>query len=133
MRVQVPRHPKICYRDKEGKELEIEELEPLLRDPDYKVIKQEQLGKYFISTVWLGIPHGVGYHYFETMVFLTPEGVEDPRESLGETIQCYRYCTKEEALKGHEEVIKEWKEQDEWKIRFNSIYFELEEKEQDET
>jgi hypothetical protein len=110
MSVQVPRHIKLCYRDKEGKELTIEQLEPLLRDPDYKVIKQEQIGKYFISTVWLGVPHGMGCHYFETMVFLTPEAVEDRRESLGKTMECYRYCTKEEALEGHLEVIKEWKD-----------------------
>ena len=108
MRLTVPRCPKICYRDKEGNELAIEELEPLLRDPDYKVIKQQQIDKYFISTVWLGVPHGMGCHYFETMVFLTPEDAEDPRESLGKTLDCYRYCTKEEAILGHEEVVKEW-------------------------
>lgn len=108
MKIEINRNPKICYRDKEGRELAIEDLEPLLMDPDYKIIKQEQLGKYFISTVWLGVPHGMGIHYFETMVFLTPEGVEDPRETLGQTLDCYQYCTKEEAIKGHEEVVKEY-------------------------
>lgn len=110
MRVQVPRIPKICYRDKEGNELAVEELEPFLRDPDYKIIKQEVVGDYFISTVWLGVPHGMGCHYFETMVFRPPEGFEDPRETLGETMDCYRYCTKEEAIQGHEEVVKEWQD-----------------------
>lgn len=100
---------KICYRDKEGNELKIEELEPLLRDPDYKIIKQESVNGYFISTVWLGVPYGMGCHYFETMVFLTPEEAEDPRETLGSSMDCYRYCTKEEAIKGHEEVVSEWR------------------------
>lgn len=113
MKIEIPRIPKLCYRDKEGKELSIDELEPLLRDPDYKIIKQEQIGKYFISTVWLGVPHGMGCHYFETMVFLTPEGAEDPRESLGESLDCYRYCTQKEAIEGHLEVVNEWKVKDE--------------------
>ena len=101
--------PELCYRDKEGRKIQVEDLEPLLIDPDYKVIKQEKVDGYFISTVWLGFPHGVGHHYFETMVFLTPLGAEDPRETLGKTLDCYRYCTKEEAIKGHEEVVKEWR------------------------
>jgi hypothetical protein len=99
-----------CYLDKEGKEISIEELEPLLRHPDYKVIKQEKLGKYFISTVWLGVPYNMGIDYFETMVFLTPDGAGDPREHLGKTLDCYRYCTKQEAIIGHQEVVEEWKQ-----------------------
>lgn len=108
-RVSIERRPKLCYRDKQGRELKIEELEPLLIDPDYKVVKQEVVDGYFISTVWLGVPYGMGCHYFETMVFLTPKGSEDPRDDLGKTLDCYRYCNLSEAKIGHEEVVKEWK------------------------
>lgn len=103
---------KPCYRDKEGKKISVYDLEHLLRDPDYKVIKQEKIGKYFISTVWLGVPHGMGCHYFETMVFLPPDEAENPRESLGVTLDCYRYCTQEEAVDGHQQVVNEWKKKD---------------------
>ena len=37
MKIEIPRIPKLCYRDKEGKELSIEDLEPLLNK-----LKEEQ-------------------------------------------------------------------------------------------
>lgn len=100
-----------CYRDKEGNRITAEQLEVFLRDNDYRVVQQDKVGPYFISTVWMGVPHGCShpYDYFETMVFKTPEGAQDPRERLGETLDCTRYHRYEEALLGHYEVVNEWK------------------------
>ena len=103
----------LIYRDKLGRCIESDELDVLLRHPEYKVVKQEKVGPYFISTVWLGVPYGLGWnqpHYFETMVFLIPEGVKDPKEKLGEGLEIYRYHNIIEAEAGHEEVVKEWKQ-----------------------
>ncbi len=97
------------YRDKWGRIIQADELELLLRNNDYCIIKQEIVGPYFISTVWLGIPCYTNA-YYETIVFEIPEGVKDPRESSGESLDLYRYRTLEEAENGHEEVIKEWRE-----------------------
>lgn len=98
------------YKNKQDKVITVEELSKLLEDNDYRVVLQDKLGPYFISTVWLGVPHfGNPYNYYETMVFLTPEGAKDPRETLGKSLDCYRYPTFEEAVFGHYQVIDEWK------------------------
>lgn len=53
-----------------------------------------------VSTVWLGIDHGFGLTekpiIFESMVFGGP---------LDET--CRRYCTRDEAIAGHGELVAE--------------------------
>ena len=92
------------YRDKIGREIQYDELEVLICHPGYKIVKQEQLGPYFISTVWLGVPHGLDRScYFETMVFTEyTEYVE-----IGEQImECTRYYTLKEAEEGHENVVR---------------------------
>lgn len=89
------------YRDKLGREIEADELEILLRHPEYKIIQQEHLGPYFISTVWLGVPYGLGaLQYFETMVFKDDDDMDE------RILECTRYCTMKEAEQGHEEVMK---------------------------
>ncbi len=100
------------YRDKAGNKIDAEKLEVLLRDNEYRVVQQEKLGPYFISTVWMGVPYGCKepFDYFETMVFKTPEWAEDPRENLGQTLDCYRYHSYTESLEGHIEVVNEWKQ-----------------------
>ena len=90
----------IKYKDKFGNPISIREMEILLGKENYRVIKQEHIGKYWISTVWLPIPHGSGMdENFETMVF-TNGGAED----------CFRYEKLDEAIKGHEEVVERYKE-----------------------
>jgi hypothetical protein len=98
----------MVYRNKLGRIIEADELEILLRDNEYRVIKQDVVGPYFISTVWLGVPFGMGTEYFETIVFETPEGAKDPREKPGDLLELYRYATIKEAEEGHDEVVKEW-------------------------
>ena len=80
-----------------------------LKDPSYKVVKQETLpdGKW-ISTIWLGLDHGFynGPHpegpalIFETMVFTSKESLVD--------VECERYSTEEEAVAGHERIKAEY-------------------------
>lgn len=57
-----------------------------------------------VSTVQLPIDHGFGGKplWFETMVFPSPADSTD--------LDCERYETEEEALKGHEEMVKKWSE-----------------------
>lgn len=106
---------KLCgsrYRDKNGNKITSEELEPLLRDDNYRVVAQDKVGPYFISTVWLGVPYGIRepFDYFETIVFLTPPWEKDPRDTLGKEMDMYRYHNMEEAVMGHYDVIQEWKD-----------------------
>lgn len=93
----------IEYRDKEGTSISLDEYCELLLIRDYKIVKQETIGKFWISTIWLGIPHvgtfmGVDY-YFETMVFKNKNGT-----SIEDCIQ--RYRTQEEALEGHKKAVE---------------------------
>lgn len=95
------------YKDKFGNKITADQLEMHLWDNQYKIIKQENIGKYFISTVWLGVPFGTfpPHDYFETIVFTNiSDDVIDHSEEL------YRYRTLEEAKEGHERIVKEYKE-----------------------
>lgn len=80
-------------------------LERLLRDPDYKIVRQTTLpnGR-FVSTVWLGFDHrwwGDGAPLiFETMVF--------PVKGDFGNIDGERYSTEAEALAGHLDLCRRW-------------------------
>ena len=67
-----------------------------------RIVKQEQVGVYWISTVHLGIDHSFGGGgppvIFETMVF----------RSRMSDLDCDRYSTEEQALAGHEAMTKKW-------------------------
>jgi hypothetical protein len=68
-----------------------------------RIVKQEELNGYEISTVFLGIDHQFGIGpplIFETMVF-----VKDDRQD----IYCDRYSTWKEAEQGHKKAV-EWVE-----------------------
>lgn len=92
----------IVYRDKLGRVIQADELECLLRNKEYRIVKQDWIGKVLVSTVWLGIPFDMGISYFETMVFGDDE---EDRE-----LHIKRYENLWKAEKGHEEVLAEWKE-----------------------
>jgi hypothetical protein len=71
--------------------------------PDYRRVAADTIGPYWVSTVWLGIDHGLrlpGWGelaIFETMVFKGEES----------DLDCRRYATEEDALVGHAEVVNE--------------------------
>lgn len=94
------------YYNKEGKKIDLKTWSNHLEDGDYKIIKQETLpnGKW-VSTVWLGLDYQFGKGkplIFETMVF--PKYPIKKGDFLDEDME--RYSTLEEALKGHEEMVK---------------------------
>jgi hypothetical protein len=90
----------------DGSPITLEEWVELFDDP-VRLCLQEQVGRYFISTVWLGIDHNF-YRYlceneteidqrpwiFETMVVDEEGGVVDQ----------WREATYDEAMKRHVEV-----------------------------
>lgn len=100
------------YFDKYGHPIEIMEWGRLCENPDYKIIKQQTVGKYFVSTVWLGL--NMSWHkempklIFETMIFsdekCNHEYHNDNDDPALEYMQ--RYETLEDAIMGHEYAIK---------------------------
>lgn len=83
-------------------ERKMNEIEKLLSDKNYKIIKQEWTPdkKHWVSTVWLGLDHNFGEGpplIFETMVF-----------KEGDAGELERYSTQEEALRGHKKLLKKY-------------------------
>lgn len=74
-----------------------------------RVVQQDYIEDlYFISTIFIGINHGIFEEtpvLFETMVF-------ECKCFMGEenTVNGRRYCTWDEAKNGHDEFVKEYKE-----------------------
>ena len=88
------------YYNKKGEKIDSQTYNDLFDKADYRFIKQETLdnGKW-ISTVWLGTDHSFGGDVpliFETMVF---------KDSWDE-IDMERYSTEEDAIKGHDALVK---------------------------
>lgn len=93
-----------------------------LRREGRNIVKQEQIGENFLSTVFLGLDHnwtfrahGTGSpHIFETMAFGPPNeeggiwiGERFYECTLGEDFHMVRYSTWQEALEGHE-ITAQW-------------------------
>lgn len=87
---------------------------------------------YWVSTVFLGLDHNFSTDpnakpiLFETMVFdrnnrRTYKLGEGEWESMGEEMYMNRYHTWDEALKGHQEVVKLWSSRLRvWKFRLKN-------------
>jgi hypothetical protein len=89
---------------RDGRPIGVAEWGRLSSQDDYRVVAQEQIGPYFVSTVWLGLDHGLGRTerpiLFETMVFV-PEHAND----FSLATDTHRYCTESEAIAGHADVV----------------------------
>jgi hypothetical protein len=81
-----------------------------------RIIAQEQLSAYWLSTVFLGLDHGHDWGgpqlWFETMIFEPPAPGEmcpltGPPLEHGNSIYCERFSTLKEALAGHQSA-KDW-------------------------
>ena len=76
---------------------------------DIHLVKQDTLANgYFVSTVWLGLDHGmlgsVRPLIFETMVFRKgKDGVIKYNE-----LDMSRYSTEQEAIEGHNQMVEKW-------------------------
>lgn len=95
------------YFDRQGKEINIEDWIRKCEDESYKVLKQEYIYKYFISTVWLGMNMKVfrqqPIQIFETMIFLPEE--EENKDANPLHLYQERHSTEEEAFLGHEVAL----------------------------
>lgn len=92
--------------NRKGEPIGLGDWSMLLEDPDYKIVKRSFVGRFGISTVWLGLDHGFGgrRELFEAMVCeMFPDGNWTLRDDLG----MWRYATEEEALSHHEELLSE--------------------------
>jgi hypothetical protein len=93
------------YFDRQGKELELLDWARLFEDGDYKILKQDKIGKYRVSTVWIGLNmrfFGIDPPLiFETMIFIE-EGQEKDELDFWQD----RYSTEDEALEGHEKALE---------------------------
>lgn len=98
---------RMLFFDRQGKEINIEEWSRKCDDESYKVLKQEYIDRYFISTVWIGLNMKIfrqkPIQIFETMIFLS----EDEENKDADPLDLYqeRYSTEEEALLGHEAAL----------------------------
>jgi hypothetical protein len=102
---------KPLYYDKAGNPYDdVKAWAKLFEDNDYKIIKQEYTpkGKYWISTVWLGIDHSFGGNstplIFESMVF----GAKHGKHDFSQDYDQMRYPSEKLALAGHETLLKYW-------------------------
>lgn len=87
----------MSYYDKDGKPMELMEWAKKFKDLKYRIIAQDKVNGYRISTVWMGLDHQFGNGpplIFETMAFQEDEKYQD------------RYTTLEEALQGHQKAIR---------------------------
>ncbi len=95
------------YYDRQGKEMELMEWGRKCEDLDYKILKQESVGRWWISTVWVGLNmqmfRKAPIQIFETMIF-TEEKDKDLKEDPLAFYQ-ERYSTEAEAFEGHEQAV----------------------------
>ncbi len=77
-----------------------------IEERDNKSIKQEYVffGRFWISTVWLGLDHSWNENepplIFESMVFNSNHD--------GYDLDMNRYTTREEAIAGHQALVRKW-------------------------
>jgi len=91
---------KHAYYDRSGKEIPLLEWGRLFEDPEYKIVKQEKIYGFLVSTVWIGTDLGLfspDLQIFETMIF------DGGRESCFDYQE--RYSNEEQALKGHYDAV----------------------------
>jgi len=94
----------VLWYDRQGRPVSIDQIEELLSDPSYKIVRRYEADGWLVSTVWLGLDHrllgGGPPLIFETMVF-APGYRQDwmPEE------YCERYPTEDAAIAGHDRAL----------------------------
>jgi hypothetical protein len=88
----------MIYYSRKGRPIALGTWAAMVEDGNYKRVAETRTDNGYVSTVWLGLDHSYGRGknpiIFETMVFGGPLDREQER-----------YCTEEEALKGHEAMV----------------------------
>lgn len=90
------------FYDKEGRPITMRQWGILHNCMKYLRIAETTIGPYWISTVWIGVNHGIFGPpplIFETMVFNRDSGESD--------LDCRRYSTLDQALDGHARMVEE--------------------------
>jgi hypothetical protein len=92
------------FYDMDGKPMLLMDWARKLESYESRVIAFEVLNdRKTVSTVWLGLDHNMSGHgpplIFESMVF-EPDSFDE--------LDCIRYSTKEEALRGHLRLVMKW-------------------------
>lgn len=89
------------YLDKEGKPISIFAWDTHMKEPSYKVVKQEWHGNLLVSSVWVGFVDIFG-RFFETVIFIgEPHNIWRPMGYI------WRYKSLKEAEEGHRQVMKD--------------------------
>ena len=86
----------------------MKEVEKLIKDREYKVVKQEVLSNgMWVSTIQLGLNHEWDSKkpilIFETMVFPSKENYSE--------LDMERYTTEKQAIAGHKKMVNKWKKE----------------------
>lgn len=101
----------IDWYDREGRPLDIMSASKLMRDFDYKVVRQQKIGPFLVSTVWLGLDHNWSNEgpplIFETMVFdhELDDGWGWGARDVDPGGWMNRYSTEREAREGHRVIV----------------------------
>lgn len=93
------------YYDRQGNPVTMEAWSRSFSDLAAKVVQQDTVDGFFVSTVWLGLDHafsGGPPLIFETMIFDQREDAESMSD-----IYCERYSTEEAARAGHDRALSE--------------------------
>lgn len=98
----------VNYYDINGQKITRDEWLIHFINDSYKIIANDQIGKFRISTVWLGMDHSFGFEgplqIFETMVFDTTN-----KADTWQNIDMERYSTLEQAKAGHRIMVETYK------------------------
>ena len=89
------------YYDRKGNVIDRDRWTHLYADMEYRVVAKERVGKFFISTVWLGIDYQFGQGnplFFETMAF-------DEDRADWSDVYMNRYSNEVAALAGHDQAV----------------------------
>jgi len=93
------------YFDRNGNRLQLMDWAKKCEDDEYRKVKQDKIGKYFISTIWFGLNMNFFSNQepliFETMIFLDDDDQLDEFYLYQE-----EYSTEQQALEGHERAVK---------------------------
>jgi hypothetical protein len=95
------------YYDRKGNPIGLMEWSILCNDDSYKIVKQEEIGPYLVSTVWIGLNMAIFGDVkliFETMIFAKKDCDMEKDDPLTDYI--YRYGSEDEALEGHTKAVE---------------------------
>ena len=109
------------WYDMQGNPISIREWADKYADSDKRVVQQTMGGFFWISTVHVGLDHGLGVGQkpviFETMVFTrwktyvrgyTFMGIKRPGYWSARSVDQWRYSTLAQAKGGHLDVVQQW-------------------------